>query len=148
MVSSAEIKLPLPQLNAVNDSACVNISGSMCSHLIFTKTEGESLSFGCSFNLIKGNKFFIKKKLSKERVLIKTNAITAVRGRYSIGYDSGIFYVSISQLNKSDSGHYGCGLGNSSSPELSREFELRVKEGELLLRHYYFLACRKRFAVI
>ncbi|XP_047463119.1 polymeric immunoglobulin receptor-like [Mugil cephalus] len=104
------------------------LPGAMCSRPIFTKTEGESLSFGCSFNASRGSRFFTKKEFSEQRVLIKTSDTTDSNGRYHIGYNTGIFYVSISQLSKSDSGHYCCGLGNSSSPELLREFELRVTE--------------------
>ncbi|XP_070825004.1 polymeric immunoglobulin receptor-like isoform X2 [Chaetodon trifascialis] len=105
-------------------------SGALCAFPVFTKTEGETFSFGCSFNSLQGNKFLSKTEWKKEDVLVETSGVSAQSGRYSITYDTdfNIFYVSISQLNKSDSGRYRCGLGNTSLSTSQREFELRVTD--------------------
>ena len=42
--------------------------------------------------------------------------------------------VTITQLTKSDSGRYRCGLGRSLVPDSYSEFDLIVKDGEFLLK--------------
>ncbi|XP_061590774.1 polymeric immunoglobulin receptor [Cololabis saira] len=103
------------------------ISGTLSSNL-FTKQEGESLSFGCSFHPPEGRRFLTKRETRDENILVETEDSQAQSGRYSIDYDDDIFYVTISQLHKSDSGRYRCGVGNSSSPDLQQEFQLQVTD--------------------
>ncbi|XP_076597459.1 polymeric immunoglobulin receptor-like [Chaetodon auriga] len=106
-------------------------SGALCAFPVFTKTEGESFSFGCSFNSLQGNKFFSKTGWwRKEDVLVESSGVSAQSGRYGISYDTdfNIFYVSISRLSTSDSGWYRCGLGNTSHSKSQRQFELRVTD--------------------
>ncbi|XP_062270922.1 polymeric immunoglobulin receptor-like [Scomber scombrus] len=104
--------------------------GALCSIPIFTKNEGEHLSFGCFFNSSESNKLFIRRGAGGEQLLLETGGLTAESGKYSINYDSDInlFYVKIEQLDRSDSGRYRCGLGNAASPDPLREFELRVTD--------------------
>ncbi|XP_041802235.1 polymeric immunoglobulin receptor-like [Chelmon rostratus] len=105
-------------------------SGALCAIPTFTKTEGDTFSFGCSFNSLQGKKFLSKKERRNEDVLIETSGVSAQSGRYGIRYDTqfNIFYVSISQLSRSDSGRYRCGLGNASLSTSHRQFELRVTD--------------------
>ncbi|XP_072223029.1 polymeric immunoglobulin receptor-like isoform X2 [Leuresthes tenuis] len=103
-------------------------AGALSSSQTFTKLEGESISFGCAFNPPQGSKFFIKKGLESETLLIQTSDDPTQRDRFSIGFDGDIFYVRIVRLKQSDSGHFRCGVGNSSSPDLQRDFELRVTD--------------------
>ncbi|KAM4564073.1 polymeric immunoglobulin receptor-like [Odontesthes bonariensis] len=102
--------------------------GALCGGQSFTKLEGQSISFGCAFNPPQGSKFFIKKEFGSETLLIETRNEPTQSDRFSIGLDEDIFYVRIVQLKRSDSGHFRCGVGNSSSPDLQRDFELRVTD--------------------
>lgn len=113
---------------------CVSIfSGGLCSISVFTKTEGDDLSFGCFFNSSQSPKFFVKEH-AKEKIILETRGVRAQKGKYSINYDTefNVFYVKITQLDQSDSGRYRCGLGNASCPQSEREFEVRVTDGEFL----------------
>ncbi|XP_038577619.1 uncharacterized protein LOC119905016 isoform X2 [Micropterus salmoides] len=59
--------------------------------------------------------FFCKRECKREDILIHTTGVRDQRGRYSITYDrAGNVFVSITQLTKSDSGLYRCGLGGSN----------------------------------
>ncbi|XP_038577703.1 uncharacterized protein LOC119905066 [Micropterus salmoides] len=59
--------------------------------------------------------FFCKRECKPEDILIKTTGVRDQRGRYSITYEGGEnVVVSITQLTKSDSGLYRCGLGGSN----------------------------------
>ena len=83
--------------------------------------------------------FFCKGECKEEDILIKTDDVTAQSGRYSIRYEgesSGSRYVSvtITQLTKSDSGRYRCGLGGSSGPDSYTDFDVTVTDGEFLLK--------------
>ena len=42
--------------------------------------------------------------------------------------------VTITQLTKSDSGRYRCGLGGSSGPDSYTDFDVIVTDGEFLLK--------------
>ncbi|XP_044206490.1 CMRF35-like molecule 1 [Thunnus albacares] len=109
---------------------CVSIfSGGLCSISVFTKTEGDDLSFGCFFNSSQSPKFFVKEH-AKEKIILETRGVRAQKGKYSINYDTefNVFYVKITQLDQSDSGRYRCGLGNASCPQSEREFEVRVTD--------------------
>ena len=83
--------------------------------------------------------FFCKEKCEEGNVLIETTDVRAQSGRYSLEYEEGfypksstILYVSISQLTKSDSGRYRCGLERTVLTDEFSEFEIRVSDGEFL----------------
>ncbi|XP_030589893.1 uncharacterized protein LOC115783278 [Archocentrus centrarchus] len=97
------------------------------------QAEGGSVTVECSFSFSGRTKFLCKDKC--EDVLIETEASTAQRGRYSIRYKEGTFpvsstvlRVSVTQLAKSDSGRYSCGLKRPFLPDSHQEFELRVTD--------------------
>ncbi|XP_026010781.1 polymeric immunoglobulin receptor-like isoform X2 [Astatotilapia calliptera] len=93
----------------------------------FDKETGSSLTVGCSFKLPGNRAFFCRGKCGRGNLLVDTNDVKAQSDRYNIGYDSGVLYVSITQLTKSDSGRYRCLLSGSSSSS-SRDFEVTVTD--------------------
>ncbi|XP_026224402.1 uncharacterized protein LOC113167771 isoform X2 [Anabas testudineus] len=104
-----------------------------------THTEGESVMAECHFSLSGSRKFFCKDKCTEEDILVETKDDAAQRGRYSIKYKEGSFpvsstvvYVSITQLTKSDSGWYKCGLERPYMPDSYSEFELRVTDASTM----------------
>ena len=76
--------------------------------------------------------FFCKEKCEEGNVLIETTDVRAQSGRYSLEYKDFFLYVSISQLTKSDSGRYRCGLERTVLTDEFSEFEIRVSDGEFL----------------
>uniref|UniRef100_A0A3B4H930 Immunoglobulin subtype domain-containing protein n=2 Tax=Haplochromini TaxID=319058 RepID=A0A3B4H930_9CICH len=107
---------------------------------IRTGMEGGTITVGCSFTLSGSRKLFCKEKCEKGNILIETTDDSAQSGRYSIKYIEGFFlihtvvYVSITELEKSDSGRYRCSLDRTPSDHLSLnwDFEVVVTEGEFL----------------
>ncbi|XP_076734721.1 polymeric immunoglobulin receptor isoform X4 [Maylandia zebra] len=93
----------------------------------FDKETGSSLTVGCSFNQPGNTKLFCRGKCGQGDGLVQTNDVKAQSGRYNIGYDSGVLYVSITQLTKSDSGRYRCYLSGSSSSSF-RDFQVTVTD--------------------
>ncbi|KAL3975110.1 hypothetical protein ACER0C_023736 [Sarotherodon galilaeus] len=93
----------------------------------FNKETGSSLTVGCYFKQAGYRKMFCRGECGGENTLVHTEHVSAQRDRYSIGYDPGVLYVSITQLTKSDSGRYRCLLSGSSSSS-SREFEVTVTD--------------------
>ncbi|XP_063319723.1 uncharacterized protein LOC134618304 [Pelmatolapia mariae] len=93
----------------------------------FNKETGSSLRVGCSFKDSGYTKIFCRGKCEGDNTLVHTEHDRAQRDRYNIGYDSGVLYVSITQLTKSDSGRYRCYLSGSSSSSF-REFEVTVTD--------------------
>ncbi|KAI9515699.1 hypothetical protein NQZ68_023351 [Dissostichus eleginoides] len=77
-------------------------------------------------------KVFCKEPCQQEDILIETTDATAQRGRYSSDYKDGVFLVTITQLNKSDSGRYGCGAGPSLKQAVYRDIEIIVVDGYFL----------------
>ncbi|XP_067449593.1 polymeric immunoglobulin receptor-like isoform X1 [Thunnus thynnus] len=70
-------------------------------------------------------------------MLIKTDDVTAQSGRYSIRYEDGssgrrIVTVTFTQLTKSDSGRYRCGLGGSSAPDAYTDFDITIIDAATL----------------
>uniref|UniRef100_A0A3B5QCU9 Immunoglobulin V-set domain-containing protein n=1 Tax=Xiphophorus maculatus TaxID=8083 RepID=A0A3B5QCU9_XIPMA len=103
------------------------------------RAAGENFSFLCLHHLPETWKIFCRDDCEGENVLIKTQADSAQRGRFSSEYRSSqILVVSISPLTKSDSGTYRCGTGASVSAASFTEFELRVTDGEFLLKLQMF----------
>ncbi|KAF3860905.1 hypothetical protein F7725_001160 [Dissostichus mawsoni] len=78
---------------------------------VYSGTEGENVRVKCSFTWNRIRKFFCKETCRQEDILIETTNATAQSGRYRIDYKDGGFFVTISQLIKSDSGRYRCGAG-------------------------------------
>ncbi|XP_039878843.1 polymeric immunoglobulin receptor-like isoform X2 [Simochromis diagramma] len=93
----------------------------------FDKETGSSLTVGCSFNHSGDRTLFCRGECGGHNILVLALDVKAQRGRYNIGYDSGVLYVSITQLTKSDSGRYRCLLSGSSSSS-SRDFEVTVTD--------------------
>ncbi|XP_067334384.1 uncharacterized protein [Channa argus] len=100
-----------------------------------TGTEGGNITVKCSFYFSGSRKLFCKGDCTTGNILIETTSNRAQSGRYSIEYKEGFFlstqtlmYVSITQLNKSDSGLYRCSL-NRILPRYSDDvFEIIVTE--------------------
>ncbi|XP_060914214.1 T-cell immunoglobulin and mucin domain-containing protein 4-like isoform X5 [Labrus mixtus] len=96
-------------------------------------TEGGNIEVGCSFKSSGSRKVFCRKDCEDEDILCNTTDVSAQCGRYSIELRknellSTVFYVSITNLRKSDSGSYTCWLGRDWTPDSSETFELRVKD--------------------
>ncbi|XP_035864147.1 uncharacterized protein LOC116059240 isoform X2 [Sander lucioperca] len=94
-------------------------------------TEGGNITVGCSFSFSGYRSIFCKDECKDGDLLIDTKEYTAQNGRYSIEYKkistfSTVLYVSITKLNKSDSGQYWCGLVLLFP--LYQEIEIRVTD--------------------
>ncbi|XP_039657800.1 uncharacterized protein LOC120559833 isoform X2 [Perca fluviatilis] len=102
---------------------------------IYTGTEGEDIRVKCSSSQSGNTKFFCKNECKQGDLLIETTDVTAQSGRYGMEYEKlrpgANVWVSISQLTKSDSGLYRCGLGRPLSPDLYADFEIRVVDALL-----------------
>ncbi|XP_045911336.1 polymeric immunoglobulin receptor-like isoform X2 [Micropterus dolomieu] len=103
---------------------------------IYTGAEGGTGAINCNVSLSGSRKFFCKNECKAEDILVKTDDVRAQSGRYSIKYRNGssgrgIVSVTITNLTKSDSGRYRCGLGGTSDPESFRDFEARVSDAPL-----------------
>ncbi|XP_067334992.1 uncharacterized protein [Channa argus] len=97
-----------------------------------TGTEGGNITVGCSFSFSGSRKLFCKGDCTTGNILIETTSNRAQSGRYSIEYKEGslqsLIYVSITQLNKSDSGLYRCSLDRILFPDSHHKFEIIVTE--------------------
>lgn len=105
---------------------------------VYTATEGGNITVKCVFDSSETRKYFCKDTWRSCDILIETHGNRAQKGRYSIEYKTtpsagGVMYVSITQLTKSDSGQYGCGLDKSLAPDPYVEFKISVGDGEFLL---------------
>ncbi|XP_049438138.1 uncharacterized protein LOC125892266 [Epinephelus fuscoguttatus] len=81
--------------------------------IVYSGTEGEDLAVDCAFPNLAIRKFFCKEECKQDDILIETAAFTGQKGRYSIKRRiegrTVQYFVTISQLTKSDSGRYRCG---------------------------------------
>ncbi|XP_028439658.1 uncharacterized protein LOC114559275 [Perca flavescens] len=100
---------------------------------VHTGTEGEDIRVNCSFSQSGNTRFFCKNECKQGDLLIETTDVTAQSGRYGMKYETSklkadvrFVNVSISQLTRSDSGLYRCGLRNSSSAASYVDFRIRV----------------------
>ncbi|TDH10140.1 hypothetical protein EPR50_G00071860 [Perca flavescens] len=128
-----------------------------------TGTEGGNITVGCSFIFSGYRRIFCNNECKDGDILIETEEDTAQKGRYSIEYKNSIMsatvlYVSITKLNKSDSGRYRCRLDRSLFPTSYQEIKIRVTDapsallylGLTLLLFFIMLSvallifCRKR----
>ncbi|XP_044206423.1 uncharacterized protein LOC122981752 isoform X4 [Thunnus albacares] len=111
-------------------------TGLVNAILVFTGAEGGSGSIHCYLTSSGSTKFFCKGECKEEDILIKTDDVTDQSGRYSIKYKDGfsgrrIVIVTITQLTKSDSGRYRCGLSGSSVPDAYWDFVITVTDATL-----------------
>ncbi|XP_026223974.1 polymeric immunoglobulin receptor-like [Anabas testudineus] len=111
---------------------------------IYTGAEGGNGTINCYLNLPGSTKFFCRNQCKEEDILVKTDGVTANNGRYSVKYSDGssgrgILSVTITNLIKSDSGPYRCGLGKSSTPDSYSDFEIRVSD-DLLDKNAGFIS--------
>ncbi|XP_018516995.1 uncharacterized protein LOC108873296 [Lates calcarifer] len=107
------------------------------SNRILTGTEGGNITVTCSFTFPGSTKFFCRQEC-KENILVETTQDKATNGRYSIEYSkpfiSAVLNVSITQLTKSDSGRYRCGLKRNIIVDSHEEFEISVTDAPTSLK--------------
>ncbi|CAJ1055392.1 Hypothetical predicted protein [Xyrichtys novacula] len=109
---------------------------------IYTFTKGQNASINCYLHSSGSWKFFCKNQCESDDILIRTEEAQSQVGRYSMSYRSGptsstegILNVKILNGVKSDAGLYRCGLGSSSVPDSSWDFEFRVSDETPLEGH-------------
>ncbi|XP_044206517.1 polymeric immunoglobulin receptor-like isoform X2 [Thunnus albacares] len=103
---------------------------------LYAGAEGGNGSVSCHLTSSGSTKFFCKGECKEEGILIKTDGVTAQSGRYNIRYKDGSsgrrnVTVTFTQLIKSDSGRYRCGLGGSSVPDSYRDFDVIITDATL-----------------
>ncbi|KAJ4933820.1 hypothetical protein JOQ06_006629 [Pogonophryne albipinna] len=98
----------------------------------YSVIEGENVRVKCSFPSYGIRKFFCKETCERKDILFETIDAPAQRGRYSIDYKDGGFFVTISQLTKSDSGRYWCGAGSSLTRNSYKDIEIMVVDEKLV----------------
>ncbi|KAK9514723.1 hypothetical protein VZT92_025415 [Zoarces viviparus] len=79
---------------------------------IYTGTEGGDVTVQCSSSP-SGSRIILCKEPCRENIIIETTDDRAHEGRFSIERRNRDVSVTITQLNKSDSGLYGCGFASS-----------------------------------
>eukprot|EP00063_Salmo_salar_P065107 XP_014039942.1 PREDICTED: CMRF35-like molecule 1 [Salmo salar] len=80
---------------------------------VIKEVVGGQFTVGCSFTWAgTNNKYFCKGRCSSKDILVATKrSKTVTQDRYSIEDKGNVFYVTIKDLRKSDSGTYWCGVG-------------------------------------
>ncbi|XP_033981431.1 polymeric immunoglobulin receptor-like isoform X4 [Trematomus bernacchii] len=99
---------------------------------VYSGIEGENVRFKCSISSYRGRKFFCKEPCEQEDILIETTGAPVQSGRYRIDYKDGVFFVTITQLTKSDSGKYRCGAGPSLTRASYKDIEIIVVDAKLV----------------
>ena len=103
---------------------------------LYTRTGG-NIAVECVFTSVGIRKYFCKNDCKSENILVQTAAGKGQNGRYSIQFTKadtgGSVFVSITQLNKSDSGRYRCAVDRSLLLDSYYEFNIIVTDGESLL---------------
>ncbi|XP_067449412.1 CMRF35-like molecule 8 isoform X2 [Thunnus thynnus] len=98
----------------------------------FTGTEGQSITVECPFTWTGERTYFCKNECTKKDILVEMNNNRAQRGRYIMEYketpEGSRLDVTITQLTKSDSGRYRCGLDIPFSIDPYWEFQIIVKD--------------------
>ncbi|XP_034056942.1 polymeric immunoglobulin receptor-like [Gymnodraco acuticeps] len=98
---------------------------------VYSGIEGDDVRFKCSFPSYRSRKFFCKEPCRQKDILIETTDAPAQRGRYSSDDKDGGFFVTISQLTKSDSGRYRCAAVTSLTEALYEDIEIIVVDAML-----------------
>uniref|UniRef100_A0A3Q3NJ84 Ig-like domain-containing protein n=1 Tax=Labrus bergylta TaxID=56723 RepID=A0A3Q3NJ84_9LABR len=104
--------------------------------IFYTVPVGENVEVRCSTSQETTRKFFCREECRQEDIIIQTSGVSAQEDRFSIEWKrrqktrSGDVSVKISQLTKSDSGRYRCGLGSSLSPASYTDIEIIVVDGK------------------
>ncbi|XP_041654389.1 uncharacterized protein LOC121516985 [Cheilinus undulatus] len=104
------------------------------SYVPYVRTEGEDVTMDCPTSSGSSPKFFCREECTEKDILISSADPSTWTGKYGIMWtsvtpetpDKGIFKVKISQLTKSDSGLYRCGVGGSTSSASYTYIELIV----------------------
>ncbi|XP_054912660.1 uncharacterized protein LOC129376975 [Poeciliopsis prolifica] len=99
------------------------------------KVPGSSLTVACSFNSSRRWLYFCRGECEEEEnILLYTHGVRAQSGRYSIGRSyfksSDVFYVSIQNLTRSDSGRYRCFSSSDYATKAHVDFNI------IILRDY------------
>ncbi|XP_026223719.1 transmembrane domain-containing protein TMIGD3-like isoform X1 [Anabas testudineus] len=121
-------------------------TGLINSEKLHTGIEGGNITVMCTFYFPGRRKLFCKEECTTGNILIETTNDRAQRDGYSIEYEEGFYprtstvmYVSITQLKKSDSGWYTCGLDRTFGPDGYEKFELLVTEASTTLKPNFTL---------
>ncbi|XP_042264098.1 uncharacterized protein LOC121895206 isoform X2 [Thunnus maccoyii] len=97
---------------------------------IFTRTEGQSIRVICPFTNTGERTYFCKDECEED--ILEMYDVRAQRGRYIMEYKNthagSHLHVTITQLTKSDSGHYRCGLDVSLAIDPYGEFKIIVTD--------------------
>ncbi|XP_075957793.1 uncharacterized protein LOC142960070 isoform X2 [Anarhichas minor] len=109
------------------------LDGDYSEEKTFYSRSGGNILVECSFTTSRTRKYFCKGGCEEEDILVETTSLTAQRDRYSIRYvkgspSGGFVYVGITQLTRSDSGRYRCGLDRTWSPDPYRGFNIVVTD--------------------
>ncbi|XP_026223973.1 polymeric immunoglobulin receptor-like isoform X2 [Anabas testudineus] len=99
--------------------------------IVYSEVEGGDVTVQCSFSSSGNSAFFCKETCKEKNVLIKTTGVRGHQGRYSIKHNRGDVDVTITQLNKSDSGRYRCGVGRSLWSSSYQQIEIIVTDAQL-----------------
>ncbi|XP_057685700.1 polymeric immunoglobulin receptor-like [Corythoichthys intestinalis] len=105
---------------------------------VHTEPSGGTLEVTCPFLESQYVKFLCKGHCLDGHILIRTTENTAQVGRYSVNFRKEVsmklflLVVTISHLDKSDSGRYSCGLGQSLRSASIQEFDVSVTGGPSL----------------
>ncbi|XP_026223962.1 uncharacterized protein LOC113167504 [Anabas testudineus] len=99
--------------------------------IVYSEVEGGDVTVQCSFSSSGNSAFFCKETCKEKNVLIETAGVTGHQGRYSIKHNRGDVDVTITQLNKSDSGRYTCGVGRSLWSSSYQQIEIIVTDAQL-----------------
>ncbi|KAE8292672.1 hypothetical protein D5F01_LYC07767 [Larimichthys crocea] len=94
---------------------------------------GGNIVVQCSFTNSEDRKYFCKDGCREKDILVETTGDRVQKDRYSIEFikgssTAGSLYVGITQLTKSDSGLYRCGLDISLSLDPIRKFNIIVTD--------------------
>lgn len=102
---------------------------------VYSATVGGEVTIRCLLPLHSRNIKFLCKDECKTTI-INTNNLTIMNGRHEIEYWSNTaFNVTITNLIKSDSGRYKCGVRKKDAKNTCLEFEISVTDGEFLLEN-------------